>query len=95
VKVGDETTIDYGYRYRVYVRRIREGLRDKKAWAIGLLQYWDHILFPNVDKSRDHDTAGNEGLDDDEDLDDIFGQAPSAAGRTNPQVRVLTLHFVP
>ncbi|KAJ7936801.1 hypothetical protein B0H13DRAFT_1852871 [Mycena leptocephala] len=95
VKVGDETTIDYGYRYRIYVRRIREGLRDKKAWAIGLLQYWDHILFPNVDKSRDHDTAGNEGLDDDEDLDDIFGQAPSAAGRTNPQVRVLTLHFVP
>ncbi|KAJ7817726.1 hypothetical protein B0H13DRAFT_2379460 [Mycena leptocephala] len=86
VKVGDETTIDYGYRYRVYIRRIREGLRDKKAWAIGLLQYWDRILFPNADKSREHDAAGNEELDDDEDLDDIFGQAPSAAPRTIPQI---------
>ncbi|KAJ7870898.1 hypothetical protein B0H13DRAFT_1896014 [Mycena leptocephala] len=45
LKVGDETTIDYGYRYRVYIRRIREGLRNKKAWAIGLLQCWDPILF--------------------------------------------------
>ncbi|KAJ7934311.1 hypothetical protein B0H13DRAFT_1855205 [Mycena leptocephala] len=39
VKVGDETTIDYSCRYRVYIHRIREGLHDKKAWAIGLLQY--------------------------------------------------------
>ncbi|KAJ7811932.1 hypothetical protein B0H13DRAFT_2383572 [Mycena leptocephala] len=84
VKVGDETTIDYGYRYRVYIRRIRQGLRDKKAWAIGLLQYWDRILFPTADKSREHDAAGNEELDDDdEELDDIFDQAPSAAERTN------------
>jgi hypothetical protein len=93
VKVGDETTIDYGYRYCVYIRRIREGLRDKKAWVIGLLQYWDRILFPNADKSREHDAVGNEELDDDEDLDDIFGQAPSAAPRTIPQVRVLPLNF--
>jgi hypothetical protein len=89
VKVGDETTIDYGYRYRVYIRRIRQGLHDKKAWAIGLLQYWDRILFPTADKSREHDTTGNEELDDEE-LDDIFGQVPSAAERTNiPQVRIL------
>jgi hypothetical protein len=76
---------------RVYIRRIRQGLRDKKAWAIGLLQYWDRILFPTADKSREHDAAGNEELDDDdEELDDIFGQAPSAAERTNiPQVRIL------
>ncbi|KAJ7920715.1 hypothetical protein B0H13DRAFT_1867219 [Mycena leptocephala] len=86
VKVSDETTIDYGYRYRVYIRRIREGLHDKKAWAIGLLQYCDRILFPNADKSREHDAAGNEELDDDEDLNDIFGQAPSAALRTIPQI---------
>ncbi|KAJ6565366.1 hypothetical protein B0H10DRAFT_2200430 [Mycena sp. CBHHK59/15] len=86
VKVGDETTIDYGYRYRIYIRRIREGLHDKKAWVIGLLQYWDRILFPNADKSREHDATGNEEVDDDEDVDDIFGQAPSAAERTVPQI---------
>ncbi|KAJ7877823.1 hypothetical protein B0H13DRAFT_1892980 [Mycena leptocephala] len=86
VKVGDETTIDYGYRYRVYIRQIREGLHHKKAWAIGLLAYWDRILFPNADKSRVHDAAGNQELDDDKDLDDIFGQALSAAERTIPQV---------
>ncbi|KAJ6631915.1 hypothetical protein B0H10DRAFT_1769 [Mycena sp. CBHHK59/15] len=94
VKVGDETTIDYGYRYHVYIHRIREGLHDKKAWVIGLLQYWDCISFPNADKSREHDAAGNEEVDDDEDIDDIFGQAPSAAEHTVPQVRVLTLNFV-
>jgi hypothetical protein len=47
-----------------------------------------------VDKSREHDAAGNEELDDDADLDGIFGQAPSAVERTIPQVRVLTLNFV-
>jgi hypothetical protein len=51
-------------------------------------------LFPNVDKSREHDAAGNEELDNDADLDGIFGQAPSAVERTIPQVRVLTLNFV-
>ncbi|KAJ7915927.1 hypothetical protein B0H13DRAFT_1871670 [Mycena leptocephala] len=63
----------------VKIRRIREGLHDKKAWAIDLLQYWE-------DKSREHDAAGNEELDNDEDLDNIFGQAPSAAERTIPQI---------
>ncbi|KAJ7863382.1 hypothetical protein B0H13DRAFT_2354218 [Mycena leptocephala] len=78
------------YRLWLSVPRLHpsdsRGLRDKKAWAIGLLQYWDRILFPNADKSREHDAAGNEELDDDEDLDDIFGQAPSAAPRTIPQI---------
>jgi hypothetical protein len=32
---------------------------------------------------------------DDEELDDIFGQARSAVERTAPQVRVTALNFVP
>jgi hypothetical protein len=36
------------------------------------------------------DTASN-----DEELDDIFGQARSAVERTAPQVRVTALNFVP
>ncbi|KAJ6627811.1 hypothetical protein B0H10DRAFT_310305 [Mycena sp. CBHHK59/15] len=86
VKVGDETNIDYAFRHRVYIRRIREALRDKKAWVVGLLDYWNRILFPNSDKSRDHGAVGNEMLEDDEQLDDIFAQAPSAMERTVPQV---------
>ncbi|KAJ7435142.1 hypothetical protein FB451DRAFT_1418344 [Mycena latifolia] len=66
VKVGDETTIDNSFRHCLYVCRIREGLRHKKTWAIGLLKYWDHILFPNVDKSRDHAMAGDDLLEDEE-----------------------------
>ena len=94
VKVGNETTIDNGYRYRVDIRWICDGLHDKKAWAIRLLQYWDRILFSNADKCPKHDTAGNEELDDDKALDDIFGQAPSAVECTIPQVRVFTVNFV-
>ncbi|KAJ7107879.1 hypothetical protein C8R44DRAFT_885273 [Mycena epipterygia] len=86
LQVGDETTIDYGLRQRVYLRRIREGLRDNKAWAISLFDYWDGILFPNADKSRDQGAVGDERLEDDEELDDIFAQAPSAAERTGLQV---------
>ncbi|KAJ7745565.1 hypothetical protein DFH07DRAFT_776677 [Mycena maculata] len=81
-----ETNIDYAFRHRIYIRRIREALRDKKAWAIGLLDYWNHILFPNSDKSRDHGADSNERLEDDEQLDDIFAQAPSAMERTVPQI---------
>ncbi|KAJ7445460.1 hypothetical protein FB451DRAFT_1568112 [Mycena latifolia] len=84
VQVGDETTIDYGLRHRLYIRRIREGLRDKKAWALGLIEYWNRILFPNADKSSDRGAAGDELVEDEEELDDIFAQAPSAplsAGR--------------
>ncbi|KAJ7074984.1 hypothetical protein B0H15DRAFT_806493 [Mycena belliarum] len=76
VQVGDETTIDYAARHRLYIRRIREGLRDKKAWAVGLINYWNEILFPNADKSRDG-AAGGERLEDDEEIDDIFDQAAS------------------
>ncbi|KAJ7603426.1 hypothetical protein B0H17DRAFT_1121704 [Mycena rosella] len=75
VQVGDKTTIDYAARHRAYIRRIREGLRDKKAWAVGLMDYWNSIFFPNAEKSRDHDAAGNEQLVDNEEIDDIFAQA--------------------
>ncbi|KAJ7810190.1 hypothetical protein B0H13DRAFT_2477116 [Mycena leptocephala] len=76
VQVGDETTIDYGHRLRIYLRRIREGLRDKKAWAIGLFEYWDRILFPNADKDNDYAAVCDE-LEDDDELDNIFSEAPS------------------
>ncbi|KAJ6550959.1 hypothetical protein DFH09DRAFT_1319532 [Mycena vulgaris] len=76
VQVGDETTIDYGHRLRIYLHRIREGLRDKKAWAIGLFEYWDRILFPNADKDNDY-TAACDELEDNDELDNIFSEAPS------------------
>ncbi|KAJ7486612.1 hypothetical protein FB451DRAFT_1227644 [Mycena latifolia] len=85
VQVGDETTIDYGLRHRLYIRRIREGLRDKKAWALGLIEYWNRILFPNADKSSDRGAAGDELVEDEEELDDIFAQAPSAPVPSSPQ----------
>ncbi|KAJ7608964.1 hypothetical protein DFH06DRAFT_1247177 [Mycena polygramma] len=78
LRVGDETKIDYARRHRLYVRRIREGLRDKKAWAISLLEYWNRILFPNADESSRGDAAGYEPEEED-DLDDIFDQAPAVA----------------
>ncbi|KAJ7495764.1 hypothetical protein B0H11DRAFT_2227288 [Mycena galericulata] len=90
VQVGEETTIDYGYRHRLYVRRIREGLCDKKAWAIDLLEYWDSILFPNADISRDHGAAGDE-LEDEDEFDDIFAQAPSTAERAVPRQLALRI----
>ncbi|KAJ7730491.1 hypothetical protein DFH07DRAFT_969158 [Mycena maculata] len=62
VKVSDETTIDYDFFHQLYICRIREGLRDGKAWATGLLEYWNHVLFPNADKSYDYGAAGNEQL---------------------------------
>ncbi|KAJ6459763.1 hypothetical protein C8R47DRAFT_1081161 [Mycena vitilis] len=82
LRVGDETKINYARRHRHYVRRIREGLRDKKTWAINLLKYWDSIVFPNADKAGEHDTMECEEPEDDDDLDDIFDHAPSAGGRT-------------
>ncbi|KAJ7777850.1 hypothetical protein DFH07DRAFT_766083 [Mycena maculata] len=85
VQVGDETSIDYGKRLRAYNRRIREGLRDKKAWAIDLLKYWNQTLFPNADQS-DYGAAGLEDLDDDADLDDIFSQAPSVPDSAVPSI---------
>ncbi|KAJ7800008.1 hypothetical protein B0H14DRAFT_3491120 [Mycena olivaceomarginata] len=75
IRVRDETSIDYASRHRVYIHRIREGLRDKKVWAVGLLNYWNHILFPNADKSQDHGAAGSEHLEDDEEIEDLFAQA--------------------
>ncbi|KAJ7726149.1 hypothetical protein DFH07DRAFT_782815 [Mycena maculata] len=67
---------DYGHRHRIYLRRIREGLRDKKPWAVGLFEYWDRILFPNADRDHDYAAACDE-LEDDEELENIFSEAPS------------------
>ncbi|KAF7344094.1 hypothetical protein MVEN_01699100 [Mycena venus] len=77
VRIGDETAIDYGLRHRVYIRRIREGLRDRKSWALGLIDYWNRILFPNRDEARSFDASGREQPENDDDLDDIFDEAPS------------------
>ncbi|KAJ7136491.1 hypothetical protein C8R43DRAFT_1109967 [Mycena crocata] len=80
VRIGDETTIDYGSRARIYIRRIRQGLRDEKAWAIGLLEYWNQIFFPNADKACNYAVGENMQLEDDEELDNLFSQAPLVAG---------------
>ncbi|KAJ7095547.1 hypothetical protein C8R44DRAFT_749104 [Mycena epipterygia] len=58
-------------------------LRNKKAWAIRLLDYWNRILFPNADKPGDHGAVGIEKLDDGEELEDIFAQAPSVEPQGN------------
>ncbi|KAJ7496361.1 hypothetical protein FB451DRAFT_1162527 [Mycena latifolia] len=48
VKVGEETSIDYAVRHRLCVRGIREGLRDKEAWAIGLLDLLLEFYFTSL-----------------------------------------------
>ncbi|KAJ6625204.1 hypothetical protein B0H10DRAFT_2212209 [Mycena sp. CBHHK59/15] len=77
VRIGDETNIDCGLCHRVYIRRIREGLHDRKSWALGLIDYWNWILFPNRDEARSFDESGPEQPENNDDLDDIFDEVPS------------------
>ncbi|KAJ6625193.1 hypothetical protein B0H10DRAFT_2212199 [Mycena sp. CBHHK59/15] len=87
--IGDETNIDCGLRHCVYIWRIREGLHDRKSWALGLIDYWNRILFPNRDEAHSFDESGPEQPENDDDLDDIFDEVPSmeAPSPFQPQIR--------
>ncbi|KAJ6563546.1 hypothetical protein B0H10DRAFT_2200622 [Mycena sp. CBHHK59/15] len=75
-EIGDETGINYRERHSYYMQRIVEALVSKKAWAVDLVAYWDHILFPDADKPHAN-AAGSAGDQPDEDDDDFFGSAPA------------------
>ncbi|KAJ6523334.1 hypothetical protein B0H19DRAFT_1201873 [Mycena capillaripes] len=74
---GDQTGINYRQRHATYAKRLRDGIRNKKAWAVNLLKYWDSILFPNNDDSAD--PSGAPGVEEDEMnlVDETFDNAPS------------------
>ncbi|KAJ7651828.1 hypothetical protein B0H17DRAFT_1147593 [Mycena rosella] len=72
-------------------------LRKRDAWNVSNettittvydspFEYWDGILFPNVDKSHNLCAVGDAQLEDDKELDDILAQAPSAVECTDLQV---------
>ncbi|KAJ6613971.1 hypothetical protein B0H10DRAFT_2436245 [Mycena sp. CBHHK59/15] len=75
-EIGDETGINYRERHSYYMQRIVEALVSKKTWAVDLVAYWDHILFPDADKPHAN-AAGSAGDQPDEDDDDFFGSAPA------------------
>ncbi|KAJ7716013.1 hypothetical protein DFH07DRAFT_974029 [Mycena maculata] len=65
VRISDETKVNYTNRHRIYVARIHKGLQNIKA-----------ILFPHSDEPH---AMGNQHAEDDEDLNDIFDNAPSVS----------------
>ncbi|KAJ6564343.1 hypothetical protein B0H19DRAFT_1258799 [Mycena capillaripes] len=73
----DQTGINYRQRHAAYAKRLRNGIRNKKAWAVNLLKYWDSILFPNNDDSAD--PSGAPGVEEDEMnlVDEAFDNSPS------------------
>ncbi|KAJ7107585.1 hypothetical protein C8R44DRAFT_987085 [Mycena epipterygia] len=56
---GDETQIDYKLWFRTFLRQICNGLRDKAEWALGLMRFWDDVLFPNAEDSLGQNTSTN------------------------------------
>ncbi|KAJ7888423.1 hypothetical protein B0H14DRAFT_2562393 [Mycena olivaceomarginata] len=72
VEIGDETTINYRTRHTYYLQHIVDALADDKAWAVALLDHWDHVLFPDVDEPRTIDgSTGNSRLEANEDNEDL------------------------
>ncbi|KAJ7353167.1 hypothetical protein DFH08DRAFT_804748 [Mycena albidolilacea] len=68
-EIGDQTSINYRARHSYYLQHIVEALASNKAWAVGLLVYWDRTLFPDADSPNNVDgSAGREIEEDDEDL---------------------------
>ncbi|KAJ7034061.1 hypothetical protein C8F04DRAFT_1183583 [Mycena alexandri] len=57
---GDETGIDYKFWFQNFQRQICEGLRDEAEWALGLMRYWDRVLFPNADDSLGQSASVNQ-----------------------------------
>ncbi|KAJ7937014.1 hypothetical protein B0H13DRAFT_2303333 [Mycena leptocephala] len=84
-EIGDETGINYRERYGYYMQHLIEALATKKAWAVDLVAYWDHILFPDADKphANDRGSAGDQRLEEEDD-EDFFGSAPAAVSPVQP-----------
>ncbi|KAJ7885056.1 hypothetical protein B0H14DRAFT_3432007 [Mycena olivaceomarginata] len=82
-KIGDETGINYRERHSYYLQRIVEALASKKAWALDLVAYWDHILFPDADAPQST-SAGDQCLEDAEDNNDFFDSTPAVESPMQP-----------
>jgi hypothetical protein len=65
------------------MQHIVEALASKKAWALDLVAYWDHILFPNADAPQST-SAGDQRLEDAEDDNDFFDSAPAVESPMQP-----------
>ncbi|KAK6983846.1 hypothetical protein R3P38DRAFT_2807856 [Favolaschia claudopus] len=83
VEIGDETGINYRERHSYYLEKLLEAVSDEKPWALGLLDYWNHIFFPELDDVKNLNdgmrVAGNQDLENEEDDDDFF-----ISGRRSP-----------
>ncbi|KAJ6493790.1 hypothetical protein DFH09DRAFT_947053 [Mycena vulgaris] len=78
---GNESEINYGKRYEIYLERICVGLRDGKRWVRELFTYWDSIIFPHANDSLGQVVSASQQAEQDE-LDnamDVFDDAPSAS----------------
>ncbi|KAJ7729861.1 hypothetical protein DFH07DRAFT_781832 [Mycena maculata] len=85
VEIGDETGINYRERQSYCLQCILDGLANDKAWAVDLIAYWDHILFPDADAPRDgHGSMGDQRLEAQEDEEEFFGSAPSVEHPKTP-----------
>ncbi|KAJ7734311.1 hypothetical protein B0H14DRAFT_2639449 [Mycena olivaceomarginata] len=82
-EIGDETGINYRERHSYYMQHIVEALASKKAWALDLVAYWDHILFPDA-YAPQSTSAGDQRLEDAEDDNDFFDSAPAVESPTRP-----------
>ncbi|KAJ6450466.1 hypothetical protein C8R45DRAFT_1114022 [Mycena sanguinolenta] len=82
-EVGNQTRINYRKRHALYAQRLRDGIRNKKSWAVDLLKYWDSVLFPNRDDSADPSRAHGEEDDEMDQVDQAFDAAPYGADLDN------------
>jgi hypothetical protein len=77
VEIGNETTINYFTHHTYYLQHIVDTLADDKAWAVALLDHWDHVLFPDVNEPHTIDgSTRNSRLEANEDNEDFFNSAP-------------------
>ncbi|KAJ7738003.1 hypothetical protein B0H16DRAFT_1425080 [Mycena metata] len=83
---GDETGIDYKKCFEAFLRQICDGLRDDAEWAIGLMQYWDEVLFPNAEDSLGQSTSNQRAVDTDIEAMDavILAAAPPRDDSAEP-----------
>ncbi|KAJ7017194.1 hypothetical protein C8F04DRAFT_1279856 [Mycena alexandri] len=87
---GDETGIDYKFWFQNFQRQICDGLRDEAEWALGLMRYWDRVLFPNADDSLGQSASVNQQAvnADVEAMDAAFRAAAPRRAAPSPPRRV-------
>ncbi|KAJ7115713.1 hypothetical protein C8R44DRAFT_983722 [Mycena epipterygia] len=84
---GDETGIDYKFWFETFLRQICDGLRDEAEWALGLMRYWDDVLFPHAEDSLGESTSTNQQAirADINAMDEAFRAAPRREELAAPQ----------